>query len=429
MKIKKIVFLTLFIINSLTYAQSYKYARYCAKNLASKEFYGRGYMNNGDKIAADFIISELQTSGFSNTNFNQNNSSSIEVQKLPVKINNIEKLSLKLHNEDTLRVEGKDYLVHGSSAKSYLKLKNAKCLIFKDKAQFEKFNSKKIDDNILIFNQKTISSRDISLIIRNLAKSDYFPKLIIIQGYEKIMYPIATYTVKFPILLLKGEEFKKNKIDYLELDIDSKFIPQYETQNIWARIEGTRCKDSTIVFVSHYDHLGMCGNAVFQGASDNASGVSVNLDLAKYYAKNPQPYSIVFIFTIGEEIGLVGSSYAAEYPLIDLSKTKFLMNFDMPSTGSWSFNIVNATEIPDKAQIFVDINDEVQAFNDIVLGGTSCNSDHCPFIQKGVPGFFILTHGIENMEYHTIYDTPDVLTFTKHVDFCNYIKEFVRRIQ
>jgi Zn-dependent M28 family amino/carboxypeptidase len=47
----------------------------------------------------------------------------------------------------------------------------------------------------------------------------------------------------------------------------------------------------------------------FPGANDNASGTSLLLGLAKYYAANPQPFTIAFICFAGEEAGLKGSKY------------------------------------------------------------------------------------------------------------------------
>jgi Zn-dependent M28 family amino/carboxypeptidase len=81
----------------------------------------------------------------------------------------------------------------------------------------------------------------------------------------------------------------------------------------------------------------------FPGANDNASGISLLMNLAKYYAANPQEYSIGFICFAGEEAGLVGSHYFTENPLVSLKKVRFLLNTDLAGTGEEGITVVNVT--------------------------------------------------------------------------------------
>src|SRR5574344_226313 len=415
---KKIFFIMLMIISSLAYSQSYKYAFYCLDTLTSKTMSGRGYQYDGNLKAATFIKNELANDGLTLMGDNG-------FQQFPININNIKSMRLAIHNKDSIKIEGVDYLVFGSSASCYKKIENTKCLVFNDKEKFTKVDFKKLNNKVLIFNQNILSYHDIVLFIRKIKDNFCEPNLIIIQGYDKIQYPISTSVYRVPVLLLKGVQIPKNKIDYLELNIESEYVEDYKTQNVWAKIDGTRCKDSCFMIVSHYDHLGMCGKAMFPGAADNASGTCVNLDLAKYYAKHPSPYTMVFLFCSGEEIGLYGSKYAADNPLVDLSKVKFLLNLDMCGTGSQGVAVINGKNHSKEGEILKRINDENRAFLNINLAENSCNSDHCPFDEKGVPAFFIFTYGKEYNEYHTIYDDGKTLPFTKHLDFCNLLKEFI----
>ncbi len=82
MKIKLLILILL--CANLLNAQSYKYAHYCLDSLISKEFKGRGYYEEGDRIAANFIERELIKNGVKTVNDNPYQ------QKLPVNINNIE---------------------------------------------------------------------------------------------------------------------------------------------------------------------------------------------------------------------------------------------------------------------------------------------------------------------------------------------------
>jgi Predicted aminopeptidases len=402
----------------IVFAQSYKYANYCLDSLTSKEFCGRGYQYGGNRKAADFIKRELKNDGLTLLGKN-------EEQTFDISINNIHTAVLKLHTKDSALVTGEDYIVFGFSPSCDINLQNEKPLIIKEIKDIAK-DTLKYKNKVLLLSQDKFSMHDLYRFFRGLEKAYIAPKLIIVQGYDKLLYPISTSKLSFPVIQLKGKQIDK-KIDYLYLKVGSYFDDKYHTQNIWAVSRGTKYPDSMYVFVSHYDHLGMCGSAFFPGASDNASGTCVNMDLAKYYATHPCEYTTVFIFCSGEEIGLLGSTFAAENPLVDLKKIKFLVNLDMCGTGSGGLALINGQAEIKAATTIKNINDDEKLFAKITIGETSCNSDHCPFVQKGVPALFIFTYGCENNEYHTIHDTPDKLHFTKEVDLCNILKEFVSK--
>jgi len=167
--------------------------------------------------------------------------------------------------------------------------------------------------------------------------------------------------------------------------------------------------------------------AVYPGASDNASGTATVVDLARYFAANPEKayYTMIFALVSGEEAGLLGSSYLAENPPFDLSKTRFVINFDMVGTGSEGLSVVNGKVLPEYAALMEQLNTQKRYFPDIRLGGESCNSDHCPFYKKGIPAFFLFTRGPENREYHTITDTPEKLPFTAYESLFGIVTDFV----
>lgn len=413
------IFALLLIISTLSSAQSYKYAIYCKDTLASEYMAGRAYVDEGDKKAATFIRNELKESGVKLLGENG-------FQKLNFPINNIMDLKVSMRYLKKPLKLGEDYLVFGSSPSANMVLENVKPLIFNTKKQIEEIKPKKLQDKVLLFNTQSLSYVDIIVFLRSLKKENVTPKLAVIQGYDKIPYYTGRALMDFPILQLKGNMIDK-KIKHLSLEIKSEFISSYQSQNVWGIVEGTKYKDSCFVFIAHYDHLGKVGDVHFPGANDNASGVAVLLDLAKYYAKNPAEHSVVFIFATGEEVGLLGSKFAAENPYIDLEKVKFLFNLDMCGTGATGVAVINGLKEPEAGKLLQEINNENQWFIKVFLGEESCNSDHCHFVQKGVPAHFLFTYGCEYNEYHTIYDNGKDLPFTKHIDFCNLLKEFVRR--
>ncbi|MFC1732383.1 M20/M25/M40 family metallo-hydrolase, partial [candidate division KSB1 bacterium] len=115
------------------------------------------------------------------------------------------------------------------------------------------------------------------------------------------------------------------------------------TQNVVALIEGSDpvLKKQFIVLGAHYDHLGMGGPgsgsrfsdslAIHNGADDNASGVAGIIELAKQFSENKKglKQSIVFIAFGAEELGLIGSKYFTQHPLVDIDNIHSMINFDM----------------------------------------------------------------------------------------------------
>ena len=200
----------------------------------------------------------------------------------------------------------------------------------------------------------------------------------------------------------------------LKATIDQELIPNFKAYNVAAVVKGTSKPDSVIVFTAHYDHLGGMGNKTyFPGANDNASGVAMLLDLAKYYATNPPKYSIVFIAFAAEEIGLLGSKYFTENPLIPLSNIRFLWNLDLLGNGDAGATVVNATIHPQEFALLNKINEEKKYLVNINPRGKAANSDHHFFTEKGVPAFFLYTQG-GSRAYHDIDDKAVNLPLTAY---------------
>ena len=106
--------------------------------------------------------------------------------------------------------------------------------------------------------------------------------------------------------------------------------------NIVGLVEGSdeNLKDSYVIVSAHYDHLGIGvpvnGDSIYNGALDNAIGVSVLLELARIFSQSDvhPARSILFIALTGEEKGLLGSIYYTDHPLFPLHKTVADINID-----------------------------------------------------------------------------------------------------
>src|SRR5262245_31926251 len=94
--------------------------------------------------------------------------------------------------------------------------------------------------------------------------------------------------------------------------------------NVIARLRGSdpALQDEYVVYTAHSDHVGIRqpvdGDAIYNGALDNASGVACLLEIAKAYSRmTPRPRrSILFVSVTGEEADLLGSDYFAHYPTV-----------------------------------------------------------------------------------------------------------------
>jgi len=205
-------------------------------------------------------------------------------------------------------------------------------------------------------------------------------------------------------------------------------LKQTDNDNIIGYVPGI-IRDSFIVFSAHYDHLGMMGEeAIFPGASDNASGTSMLLYLAEYYARNPQRYSIVFIAFSGEEAGLMGSRWFVSHPLLPLSNIRFLTNVDIMGNATDGITVVNATEQPVAFSLMNSINDSKHYLPVIKSRGKAANSDHYFFSEAGVPAFFIYTNGGQGY-YHDVYDKPEEILFTNVPSIPLLLADFVAGLQ
>jgi Zn-dependent M28 family amino/carboxypeptidase len=178
-----------------------------------------------------------------------------------------------------------------------------------------------------------------------------------------------------------------------------------------------------IVFTAHYDHCGTMGDGViFPGAHDNASGTAAVLDIARIATQKQPYYTIVFMLFSGEELGLRGSKYAAENPLIDFSKVKLLCNIDMFCGGDEGLMVFNANSEQTKPYFeqLKSLNEESHAALELRPRDNSANSDHYWF-SNYCPSIFILTMGQPYGGYHDPYDTCEACGLSHYDAFMSMI--------
>ena len=108
---------------------------------------------------------------------------------------------------------------------------------------------------------------------------------------------------------------------------------QITSSNIIGVLEGKRKKDEYVIVSAHYDHLGIRKkegqlDSIYNGANDDASGVTGVLALAEYFKeKGDNERSILFVAFTAEEMGLIGSTHFGKG--IDASKFVAGINLEM----------------------------------------------------------------------------------------------------
>lgn len=175
-------------------------------------------------------------------------------------------------------------------------------------------------------------------------------------------------------------------------------IESAKTFNVLARLPGRLRPDETFVYTAHWDHLGRgkpdsTGDAIYNGAMDNAAGVAGLLELARAFAAAPRTArSQLFIATTLEENGLLGAEFYAAHPRFPLEKTVGGVNMDavnvFGSTPTLEMTGIGKTTLEDDlARALTAQGRRLQPDPNSVVG-FYYRSDHFPFVKRGVPFVF-----------------------------------------
>ena len=212
------------------------------------------------------------------------------------------------------------------------------------------------------------------------------------------------------------------------IDIENKFLKDYECFNVIAKVEGKR-HDACYIFTAHYDHLGVLGKKVFYpGAHDNASGTAAIVTLAAHYAKHQPEYDMYFIAFSGEDANLRGSEWYAEHPMAPLKQVKYLFNLDMIGDN----NPIQYCEVSDPGmegfRLMEQLNEKNHYFKSLNRGKLAGNSDHYPFAQRGVPCIFLENEGGDAfVYYHTVLDKWENAYFESYEPTFRLITDFIEQ--
>ncbi len=379
----KFIFTSLFsFVFFQLHAQDISYNRKVVDTLTSPYFWGRGYTNDGMKKAANFLAEEFKTIGLkplNNKNFLQ--SFSYSANTFPG--------DMEVTINDKKLIPGVDFIVSPDSKG------------IKAKGNLEQ------SDSVSYINRE---------------------HRIILSFENKLTWSASQKTEDITLIQVDKKNFTETP-KKIKVNIENKFVEKFDASNVCAMVPGTQKPDSFIFITAHYDHLGGMGkHTYFPGANDNASGVALLLSLAKYYAAHPQKYSIAFILFAGEEIGLLGSKYYTDHPLVPLKNIRFLTNTDLAGTGIDGITVVNAAVFTKEFALMNKINGEHKYLVSIGARGKAANSDHHWFTELGVPSFFFYTKG-GIAAYHDVFDKANTLPLNEQADLQQLLIKFNEGLQ
>ncbi len=306
------------------------------------------------------------------------------------------------------------------------------------------------------------------------------PHFTTVQRYDAPVAPVATAEDAFFEFLFSGSD-----VSYAELkakaaarealpvvtlenvritfNIDPKYsvVRTQLTKNVVGIVEGTDAalKDTYVVYGAHYDHSGYLegpprpgrsgqpppdpDDRIYNGADDDGSGTVAIMAIARAFAQGPKPRrSLLFVWHAGEERGLLGSRYQAEYPVVPLEKMVAQLNMDMVGRNrdnkqeeSNTVYVVGSDRISTELH---NINEEANASlakpltMDYQMNDPAdplsiyTRSDHYSYAAKGIPIIFYFT-GL-HPDYHQVSDTVDKIVFDKIQRIAQLAYETGRRV-
>jgi len=261
----------------------------------------------------------------------------------------------------------------------------------------------------------------------------------------------------------------KNVRITFNVDADYQVVRTQYTRNVVGIVEGSdaKLKDTYVAFGAHYDHVGYAEGEVIKGANgpmrsgargpvtegavedriwngadDDGSGTVTMMGIAKAFATGSKPRrSVIFVWHTGEERGLWGSRYFADYPVVSMDKLVAQVNMDMVGRNrdnkaeeANTVYIVGSDRISTEFHnMTVDANGALAKplkldyeMNDPTdLEQVYYRSDHYSYAAKGVPIVF-LTTGL-HQDYHHNTDSVEKINYEKMARIGQYAYEIGAR--
>lgn len=219
-----------------------------------------------------------------------------------------------------------------------------------------------------------------------------------------------------------------------------------DSENVLAYLKGSDQSEKHIIITAHLDHIGKTSyGEVFNGADDNASGTAALLEIAQAIKelenKGIKPkHGILFLHVTAEELGLFGSKYYTQHPVLPLKEALYNVNLDMIgrkdekntnsnylySIGSDRISkllhkvIVDEDKLDEnlKLDFYYDVEDEpLQLYY---------RSDHYNFAKNNIPSVFFFS-GLHE-DYHKPTDDVEKLEFDAYEKRVRFIAKVIWKL-
>lgn len=393
------------------------------RTLCAPNFYGRGYVNDGVNKAAQFLYNNMERAALKPLPFAKPSDNYFQPYQFSVNaVADSIKAKVLYYYDQQVLTPGIDFLVDAASPSidAYqlpLQFIDASDSNQRNALLNPKHPGFKPNTGLVL----RFMPRGQKALLTAIQQMAHPPRLLVFTVKDKLTHTISTKVEPIPAIWIFDSLLENAQA--INIQCNNQFNANYPCRNVAGYIPGKN-QDSFMVFTAHYDHLGMMGpNALFAGASDNASGTAFLLELMRYYSKHPPEYNTAFIFFSGEEAGLLGSKHFIANPLLPLNRIKQVINIDIMGNAEQGITVVNATVLPER---FAQLQ-QASVKTNIKPRGPSYNSDHAPFSDKNIPAFFIYSNGGPGF-YHDVFDLPNTCQLKGVKNIFRTITQFTKAL-
>ena len=402
--------------------------------LSDDKLEGRRTGSAGEKLAYEYISTQFKNAGISAVN---NDNSYLQ----PFEVNDGKQVSTEtgFWVNDHALILNKDFFPFAFSANSTVQCEVSQSLKEKGEIWFYDLNDPltqnannphfDLQDAVI----KTVADFEkkgaTGVVVYN---SSSIPDKIKFEEKDK------AETTRIPVIYLSAEA----KVKYLADEIGTsklKLKVQVDTKkrtghNVVGYLNNNAA--TTVILGAHYDHLGYgedrnslyAGTSpmIHNGADDNASGTAALIELSKQLkASGNKNNNYLFIAFSGEELGLFGSKYFTEHPLINLSNANYMINMDMVGRLNDSTRGLTIGGFG-TSPVWNQLVDTDHRYFKIKLDSSGTGpSDHTSFYRKDIPVLFFFTG--THSDYHKPSDDAEKINYAGQLQLMKYIFNLISK--
>lgn len=236
-----------------------------------------------------------------------------------------------------------------------------------------------------------------------------------------------------------AKRFEENNLDFCTGN--SYLVPfNYKEKTVYnvCGIKNGKSEKS-LAFTAHFDHIGSTdkkGDSVYNGADDNASGVTTIIGIADYFKTIQPDFSLMFIAFNGEEIGMKGSKAISDLQELQpkFQNISALLNFEMVATVSqFGPNTLYMTgdEVSDLDELLNGkAANSLQIFPDPNVGqNLFYRSDNVVFVKKKLVAHSFSTVDMNTAKhYHQLNDDISVVNFDNLTQIINNVGKTIKNL-